>query len=108
MGVFLSSIEFSRPGEVEAGDNRLLVGREDLRGVADRVFLGLLPTSEPGWGVAAHVLGAGGGTLHAHETMLLMNISSSPNFDELMNLFIQKLMNFCTIFSRISRICCRR
>ena len=53
--------------EVEAGDNRLLVGRADFRAIADRVFLGLLPTSEPGWPVAAHVLSAAGGTLHAHE-----------------------------------------
>ena len=55
---------------VYPGDNRDPATRAALRGVADRVNLGLIPTSEPGWGagVGALKLG-GGGWLHVHENV---------------------------------------
>jgi tRNA wybutosine-synthesizing protein 2 len=37
-----------------------------LRNIADRVNLGLLPSSEPGWLVACKVLKSTGGVLHVH------------------------------------------
>tara|TARA_B100000902_G_scaffold385682_1_gene427368 strand:- start:218 stop:1066 length:849 start_codon:yes stop_codon:yes gene_type:complete len=49
---------------VHEGDNR--VTTVSLEGVADRVFLGLLPSSEEGLGVAMGVLSPSGGTLHVH------------------------------------------
>ena len=49
---------------VHIGDNRITAA--NLTGVADRVILGLLPTSEDGYEVAMAVLGPSGGTLHIH------------------------------------------
>lgn len=49
---------------IHEGDNRTTTG--SLEGVADRVFLGLLPSSEEGLGVAMRVLSPSGGTLHVH------------------------------------------
>ncbi|XP_002980586.2 tRNA wybutosine-synthesizing protein 2/3/4 isoform X1 [Selaginella moellendorffii] len=47
------------------GDNRLTAPRE----VADRVCLGLLPSSEGSWAVAVRALKSGGGILHVHENI---------------------------------------
>ncbi len=49
---------------IHEGDNRNAA--ESLAGVADRVFLGLLPSSEEGLEVALSVLSPIGGTLHVH------------------------------------------
>ncbi len=49
---------------IHEGDNRNAT--ESLAGVADRVFLGLLPSSEEGLEVAMRVLSSGGGMLHVH------------------------------------------
>ncbi len=49
---------------IHEGDNRVTTG--SLNGVADRVFLGLLPSSEEGLKVALEVLSPSGGTLHVH------------------------------------------
>ena len=49
---------------VHVGDNRETAG--SLAGVADRVVLGLLPSSEEGYGTALSVLRPEGGTLHVH------------------------------------------
>nr|XP_056714964.1 tRNA wybutosine-synthesizing protein 2 homolog [Euleptes europaea] len=55
---------------VHEGDNRKL----ELRDVADRVNLGLIPTSEEGWPVACRVLRKDvGGILHIHQ-----NVESFP------------------------------
>ncbi|XP_053129871.1 tRNA wybutosine-synthesizing protein 2 homolog isoform X2 [Hemicordylus capensis] len=55
---------------VHPGDNRKL----ELRDVADRVNLGLIPTSEEGWPVACQVLRKDiGGILHIHQ-----NVESFP------------------------------
>ena len=49
---------------IHEGDNR--IAAQSLGGVADRVFLGLLPSSEEGLEVAMGVLSPRGGTLHVH------------------------------------------
>jgi len=49
---------------IHEGDNRITT--ESLAGVADRVFLGLLPSSEGGLEVALGVLSTRGGVLHVH------------------------------------------
>ena len=46
------------------GDNRATLPA--LQGLADRVVLGLLPTSEHAWGDAVRCLKPGGGWLHVH------------------------------------------
>ncbi|ETE61192.1 tRNA wybutosine-synthesizing protein 2-like protein, partial [Ophiophagus hannah] len=51
---------------IHQGDNR----KVELRGVADRVNLGLIPTSEEGWPVACQVLRKDiGGVLHIHQNV---------------------------------------
>ena len=49
---------------IHEGDNRNTA--ESLAEVADRVFLGLLPSSEEGLEIAMRVLSPDGGTLHIH------------------------------------------
>ena len=49
---------------IHEGDNR--IAAQSLGGVADRVFLGLLPSSEEGIEVALGALSPSGGTLHIH------------------------------------------
>ena len=49
---------------IHEGDNRIIA--QSLGGVADRVFLGLLPSSEEGLEAAMGVLSPSGGTLHVH------------------------------------------
>jgi len=48
-------------------DNRITAPK--LRNVADRICLGLLPSSEQGWPLAAIVLKHSGGILHVHENV---------------------------------------
>ncbi|XP_039186413.1 tRNA wybutosine-synthesizing protein 2 homolog [Crotalus tigris] len=51
---------------IHQGDNR----KVELQGVADRVNLGLIPTSEGGWPVACQVLRKDvGGVLHLHQNV---------------------------------------
>ena len=49
---------------IHEGDNRITA--QSLGGVADRVFLGLLPSSEEGLETALDVLSPSGGMLHVH------------------------------------------
>ena len=49
---------------IHEGDNR--IAAQSLGGVADRVFLGLLPSSEEGLETALDVLSPSGGMLHVH------------------------------------------
>mmetsp|Transcript_34693 Transcript_34693/g.82279 ORF Transcript_34693/g.82279 Transcript_34693/m.82279 type:complete len:221 (+) Transcript_34693:2-664(+) len=56
-------------------DGRCTVLRGDCRrvapaGVADRVLLGMLPSSRPAWSTAVRALKAGGGLLHLHENVV--------------------------------------
>lgn len=55
--------------EVLFGDNRLTT-RALPDGVAHRVHLGLLPSSEEGWPLAARLLRPEGGWLHVHGNVL--------------------------------------
>ncbi|XP_010077174.1 PREDICTED: tRNA wybutosine-synthesizing protein 2 homolog, partial [Pterocles gutturalis] len=58
---------------IHHGDSRQL----ELQDVADRVNLGLIPSSEEGWPVACRVLKKGtGGVLHIHQ-----NVESFPTWD---------------------------
>jgi tRNA wybutosine-synthesizing protein 3 len=50
--------------KVHAGDNQLTA--PTLENVADRVNLGLIPSSEPTWGLAIRCLKTSGGWLHVH------------------------------------------
>jgi tRNA G37 N-methylase Trm5 len=50
-----------------------------LRSIADRVCLGLLPSSRGGWEAACHVLKTTGGTLHVHYNVVESDI---PNWVE--------------------------
>ncbi|OQS01724.1 hypothetical protein ACHHYP_00337 [Achlya hypogyna] len=59
---------------VHPGDNR--VTGPTLGAIADRVNLGLLPTSEHGWPVAVQVLKASGGMLHVHENVSVDNMET--------------------------------
>ena len=55
---------------VHEGDNRSAATRAAVRGVADRVSLGLIPSSEPGWPLAAAALRKdAGGWIHLHENV---------------------------------------
>ena len=49
---------------VHPGDNQVTL--QELKGTADRVLLGYLPSSEPTWEPAIHSLKETGGTLHIH------------------------------------------
>uniref|UniRef100_A0A8B9F7C1 tRNA wybutosine-synthesizing protein 2 homolog n=1 Tax=Amazona collaria TaxID=241587 RepID=A0A8B9F7C1_9PSIT len=61
---------------VHHGDSREL----ELRDVADRVNLGLIPSSEEGWPVACRVLRkATGGVLHIHHNVEALPAGSSPD-----------------------------
>jgi tRNA G37 N-methylase Trm5 len=52
------------------GDNTTLLARHPhLRACADRVLLGLIPSSVPGWPTALGVLKPEGGVLHVHENV---------------------------------------
>jgi tRNA wybutosine-synthesizing protein 3 len=57
----LNHIDDSRYA-IYPGDNR----KSNIAGVADRVNLGLLPSSEDGWGLAVKALKGSGGTIHVH------------------------------------------
>ncbi len=50
------------------GDNK--VSSQQLDSLADRVLLGLLPSSVTGWELAARALKSTGGVLHVHENVL--------------------------------------
>ena len=52
--------------KIHGGDNRILALSEDVKGVADRVLLGLLPSSEEGWPLAVRALNQKGGIIHVH------------------------------------------
>ncbi|XP_037636344.1 tRNA wybutosine-synthesizing protein 2 homolog [Sebastes umbrosus] len=66
---------------VHQGDNRQL----QLCGIADRVNLGLIPSSEDGWPVACRLLKrTTGGILHIHQnvTSALPNTAAAPAINE--------------------------
>lgn len=64
-GVQANNIDTSRIS-IFHGDNRLESINSVFRGKADRVLLGLLPSSEDGWSIAVESLKGTGGMLHLH------------------------------------------
>ncbi len=52
--------------EIHAGDNRQAALKPLVANRADRVSLGLIPSSEDGWETAMHSLRPSGGILHVH------------------------------------------
>jgi tRNA wybutosine-synthesizing protein 3 len=69
-------------------DNRITA--PTLRNVADRVCLGLLPSSEQGWPLAAIVLKPSGGILHVHENV---NDNNIENFSEYLLIMLGKFFH---------------
>ena len=61
-------------------DNRSARVVETLSGVANRVCLGLLPSSEEGWPLAASALGASGGFIHVHENVKISEIENKMKY----------------------------
>ncbi|KAF1509726.1 hypothetical protein FQV19_0014882, partial [Eudyptula minor] len=59
---------------IHHGDSRQL----ELRNVADRVNLGLIPSSEEGWPVACRVLKGTGGVLHIHHNVETLPAPAPP------------------------------
>lgn len=58
------------------GDNRETVNNNpNLWKIADRVSLGLLPSSTMGWPLAVNVLKSSGGMIHVHENVMESNIN---------------------------------
>eukprot|EP01039_Chlorochromonas_danica_P008263 gene8263-9112_t len=53
------------------GDNQLI----SFESIADRVLLGLLPSSKKGWHLAVKVLKASGGIIHVHENVFEKELS---------------------------------
>ena len=71
--------------EEEAGKESPLSPRagDGLRGCADRVLLGLIPSSRQGWPLAAACLKPTGGWLHVHDNVhedavRLVELSDDP------------------------------
>eukprot|EP01041_Mallomonas_annulata_P005987 gene5987-12069_t len=51
---------------IHEGDNRVTAVSPDVDSIADRVCLGLLPSSEDGWPLAVRVMKPTGGAMHVH------------------------------------------
>lgn len=60
---------FQRRCVIFKGDNRISAGSHAVSHIADRVCLGLLPSSVDGWPLAVNVLKLDGGILHVHENV---------------------------------------
>lgn len=78
------------------GNNRSLLQRAPhLRGTADRVLLGFIPTSEAAWSIAVQLLKPQGGILHIHinkgEEEIDEFIAKSPYLFENLNKYSNRL-----------------
>jgi tRNA(Phe) wybutosine-synthesizing methylase Tyw3 len=58
------------------GDNRITSVEHNLVNLADRISLGLLPTSTDGWPLAVRALKPSGGVLHIHENVHQRDVES--------------------------------
>ena len=63
--------------QVHPGDNQLSAAK--LVGMADRVLLGLLPSSEGAWGLAVRCLKPTGGWLHVHGNVAFAFFHQAPH-----------------------------
>ena len=62
--------------QIHHGDNRLKSTVAMLAGLADRVSLGLLPSSVAGWPLAINALKSTGGCLHVHENVNISELDA--------------------------------
>ena len=62
------------------GDNRNVETVNAVANVADRVCLGLLPSSVDGWPLAVNALKPSGGTLHVHENVKVSELDEWVKF----------------------------
>ncbi|KAF1675416.1 hypothetical protein FQV07_0010378, partial [Pygoscelis papua] len=75
----VSSADRPRPPRpCEASPSPPLSFQLELRNVADRVNLGLIPSSEEGWPVACRVLKGTGGVLHIHHNVETLPAPAPP------------------------------
>ncbi|MEC7179872.1 MAG: hypothetical protein VXW36_00625 [Candidatus Thermoplasmatota archaeon] len=72
---------------VHSGDNQITL--RELKGIADRVLLGYLPSSEPTWEPAIQSLKETGGTIHIH-----MNVE-----EEIIDAWCEATMDKCLQFA---------
>ena len=84
---------------VHEGDNKL--STSDLNGVADRVLLGLLPSSEDGFETAMRVLKDSGGVLHVHG---LARAGSYDSWLESVEANLSALRPGASLTSRVERV----
>tara|TARA_A100001037_G_C15151803_1_gene639763 strand:- start:3905 stop:4768 length:864 start_codon:yes stop_codon:yes gene_type:complete len=84
---------------VHEGDNK--VSTSDLNGVADRVLLGLLPSSEDGFETAMRVLKDSGGVLHVHG---LARAGSYDSWLESVEANLSALRPGASLTSRVERV----
>ena len=84
---------------VHEGDNK--VSTSDLNGVADRVLLGLLPSSEDGFETAMRVLKDSGGVLHVHGLALA---GSYDSWLESVEANLSALRPGASLTSRVERV----
>ena len=84
---------------VHEGDNKL--STSDLNGVADRVLLGLLPSSEDGFETAMRLLKDCGGVLHVHG---LARAGSYDSWLESVEANLSALRPGASLTSRVERV----
>jgi tRNA G37 N-methylase Trm5 len=86
------------------GDNQIT--SSSLVNVADRVLLGLLPSSRAGWRLAARALKATGGVIHVHENVHERDLSQWLEIlvAEFGALFRAERKDFCTTISHVERV----
>ena len=84
---------------VHEGDNK--ESTSDLNGVADRVLLGLLPSSEDGFETAMRVLKDSGGVLHVHG---LARAGSYDSWLESVEANLSALRPGASLTSRVERV----
>ena len=78
---------------VYVGDNRIT--GDGLKGIADRVILGLLPSSQGGYSVAMQSLSESGGMLHIHGVAPAKDYSAWVGgiLDELRSIDMHRIVN---------------
>ena len=82
------------------GDNRITTANLDP-GIADRVNLGLLPSSEEGWPIAVRLLNEQGGWLHVHANLVESGV---PQWVERVEQTVADLAGGC---GKRWIVCCR-
>lgn len=76
----LKAAGIDRHCKIHFGDNRKEETVNALSGLADRVCLGLLPSSKDGWPLAVNALKPSGGVLHVHENVKVSELETWVQF----------------------------